>query len=412
MSLCLPILVLGLTQLQTSITLPINTAYVAGRIAGATINDDGVLERWSNPGTKIEWGGYFSKSGIVHAVASVDLREGDLASYSLSSAGEIVRAGSSRTGTQRTVDFGFMKISRPGWRTFFLSGIHSNGKSFGNLLSLRLEGDAVEGAKFNLKPRRNSASVHLSYPIAPSDQVEWFYNEVTAQEDPLDTYYMACGFRRGYFGMQVNGPGERRIIFSVWDSGIEAVDRAKVQAKDKVQLLAKGPGVFADGFGNEGTGGHSHLVYAWKTHVTQKFLLHAQPSADHTIYTAYFYKPESKRWDLIAKFSAPRDGTYLQGLYSFVEDFNGDNGNLKRKAHYGPAWVRTQQGQWKPLLAAKFSHDATGGVHRFDYDFGVEKDRFFLQNGGFEGRTPKYGAKVSVPEVGQLPPDIVLSNLK
>jgi hypothetical protein len=49
--------------------------------------------------------------------------------------------------------------------------------------------------------------------------------------------------------------------------GKEAVDRNKVADSNKVQLLAKGDGVFADGFGNEGTGGHSHWVYPWKTGV-------------------------------------------------------------------------------------------------------------------------------------------------
>ena len=43
-----------------------------------------------------------------------------------------------------------------------------------------------------------------------------------AVEDPVHTYYMACGFQRGYFGMQVNSPTERRIIFSVWDTGAGA----------------------------------------------------------------------------------------------------------------------------------------------------------------------------------------------
>jgi hypothetical protein len=36
---------------------------------------------------------------------------------------------------------------------------------------------------------------------------------------------MAYDRYQGYFGMQVNSPTERRIIFSVWDSGGEAVVR-------------------------------------------------------------------------------------------------------------------------------------------------------------------------------------------
>ena len=50
-----------------------------------------------------------------------------------------------------------------------------------------------------------------------------------AWKTPLWTYFEACGWHRGYFGMQVNSPTERRIIFSVWDSGREAVDRGKVE---------------------------------------------------------------------------------------------------------------------------------------------------------------------------------------
>jgi hypothetical protein len=38
-----------------------------------------------------------------------------------------------------------------------------------------------------------------------------------------------------------------------------------VSKDDQTQLLAKGEGVEASVFGHEGTGGHSHLVYPWKT---------------------------------------------------------------------------------------------------------------------------------------------------
>jgi hypothetical protein len=48
--------------------------------------------------------------------------------------------------------------------------------------------------------------VHLKYPVADSVKTVSFYNEVTipAGFDPIHTYYMACGFARGYFGIQVN----------------------------------------------------------------------------------------------------------------------------------------------------------------------------------------------------------------
>ncbi len=105
-----------------------------------------------------------------------------------------------------------------------------------------------------MKERRNAASVHLVYPIAKEIEVEAFSCETTAIEDPVTTYYMATGWHRGYFGMQVNSPTERRIIFSAGDSGDEAISRDKVASENRVTLVDKGEGVYTGDFGNEGTG--------------------------------------------------------------------------------------------------------------------------------------------------------------
>lgn len=263
------------------------------------------------------------------------------------------------------------------------------------LINLVLKGPAVEGLHANLKPRRNAASVHLKYPVPDSGKIIAFYNEVTVPPgaDIVHSYYMACGFSRGYFGMQVNGPDERRIIFSVWDAGKEAVDRSRVADSNKVQLLAKGIGVFAGGFGNEGTGGHSHWIYPWKAGVTYRFLVTALPDSvsGTTTYTGYFFLPETQKWKLIACFRAPRDGHYLDHLYSFNEDFAGINGQLERKAYFGNQWVQLSNGRWKELTESSFSYDATGKAgDRIDYGAGAEANRFYLRNGGF--REQPYGA--------------------
>ncbi len=194
---------------------------------------------------------------------------------------------------------------------------------------------------------------------------------------------MACGFARGYFGMQVNSLTERRLIFSIWDSGGEAIDRAKVNPDDLVQLLGKGDGVYTGGFGNEGTGGHSHLKYMWKTGETYRFLVTVKPEGTHTIYSGYFYFPEKQAWGLIASFRAPKDGKYLRGLYSFNENFGGSNGQLRRLAQFGPQWVKTKDGVWHELTTARFTHDGTGKDDRHDYAAGAIGNRFYLSNGGF-----------------------------
>lgn len=259
----------------------------------------------------------------------------------------------------------------------------------GKAEALLLSGPAAKDAHFNLKERKNAASVHLMYPLDKETKAEWFYNEVTVRTEPLHSYYMACGFARGYFGIQVNSPTERRIIFSIWDSGNEGKDRSKVADEDQVKLLAKGEGVVASGFGNEGTGGHSHLVYPWKKDTTYKFLVHAQPvhvgGGQQTIYSGYFWFPEKRSWGLIARFRAPKDGNYLSGLYSFNENFWGDNGQLLRLAEFGPSWVRTSEEKWQELPTALFSCDATGRAKdRLDFAAGVaQSGRWFLSNGGF-----------------------------
>jgi len=201
---------------------------------------------------------------------------------------------------------------------------------------------------------------------------------------------MANGFKRGYFGIQVNSETERRVIFSVWDSGNEAVDRDKVNPENQVKLLAKGEGVVASGFGNEGTGGHSHWVYPWVTGQTYRFLLHAQPEGEMTTYTGYFYLNNTNEWKLIASFRAPHDGKYLSNLYSFVENFWGTNGHKMRKAIYGNQWIITNTGEWIELNKCSFTHDPTGKTERVDYGAGVENGNFYLFNGGFVPGTAKY----------------------
>lgn len=207
--------------------------------------------------------------------------------------------------------------------------------------------------------------------------------------------------------MQVNSPTERRIIFSVWDSGNEAVDRNKVSKADRVELLAKGQGVYAGDFGNEGTGGHSHLKYLWKTGSKQRFLVTAHPTDEtHTTYSGYWFHPDENRWMLISSWNAPKEGGYMRGLHSFSENFLGENGHLVRKAKYGNQWYRTSDGKWHEITEARFSHDPTGKEDRFDRTMGVEDNEFFLRHGGFLDGSLKYGTPMQREPVEKVPEDL------
>ena len=274
--------------------------------------------------------------------------------------------------------------------------------------SLELEGEPVKDALINETRWRSSASVHLRWPTPKDSPVSWFYNEIVPTTSPLTTYYMACGWSRGYFGIQVNSPTERRVIFSVWDSGTEKVSRDKVADDLKVKLVGKGEGVFSGDFGNEGTGGHSHLVYKWKTGEVQRFLVHAEPQGSKTIYSGYYYFNDKKKWGLISSWSAPQDGAYLKSLYSFIEDFWGGEGQKQRLADFGPAWVRTGD-QWSQVRNGSFTHTARIPNYREDYFFKVKGARVTASAGGYTDDGPvAYGAKFDgVAASKPLAPDVL-----
>jgi hypothetical protein len=387
--------------------VPANTAYVDLDANGIRIRDVGAGP-WEDATQTLSWFGRIAKPGKLTAAVEVRLPAESSATLTLR-IGEtsVERSATGVAGENVRVDFGAFEIAEAGYVRFGLSRDEGEaGKSL-RVVALLLDGEAIAGAHFNLEPRRNASSVHLMYPTPKDALIDRFYCEVTAVEDPIGTFYMACGFHRGYFGMQVNGPNERRIIFSVWDSGDEAVDRNKVQGENRVRLVEKGEGVEAGDFGNEGTGGHSHLVYDWKTGETQRFLLVAKPTSDtQTTYSGWWFHPEKKAWTLIASFDAPHEGGYLRGLHSFSENFLGQNGHLRRKALYGAQWIRTTDDKWTELTTAKFSHDPTGRTARLDRFMGVEEGKFFLSHGGFVEGFTKYGEAFERPATEAPPGDL------
>lgn len=308
----------------------------------------------------------------------------------------------------RLVKVGSLIISDTGFYSLTLASAAGSSKGIAAIRSLELNGEAVKDIHFNAKSRRNAASVHLMYPVADSIKITSFYNEITVPKDadPLYSYYMACGFARGYFGIQVNSETERRVIFSVWDAGNEAVDRNKVTEENRVKLIAKGEEVVANDFGNEGTGGHSHLVYNWRPEETYRFLVTCatDSATNSTTYAGYFFIPEMQKWKFIAAFKAPKDGKPLRRLYSFLENFGGTNGQVHRKAYFGNQWIRRENGQWIELTKSNFSYDATAKAgDRLDYGGGAESDRFYLWNGGFKDANALFNQEFIRKETGNRP---------
>lgn len=288
------------------------------------------------------------------------------------------------------VELGMFNVEQPGYVKMDVRGVEIyDGHDFGNVPAVIVGGDAAPvvcvNQDFSTHFGRRGPSVHLNYQL-PDEDVEWFYNEVVvpADGDIPGSYYMACGFGEGYFGMQNNTPLKRRVLFSVW-SPYQTDNAAEIPDSLRVTLVKKGADVAVNDFGNEGSGGQSYMHYDWKAGEKCRFLMRVRPDGDgNTVYTAYFFDNAKGKWSLVASFRRPKITTWYTHAYSFLENFVPEMGYINRKAIYGNQWARTTEGKWVPVTIARFTCDATGRQSmRLDYKGGIEGDDFYLSMGGF-----------------------------
>ncbi|HEX3386968.1 MAG TPA: DUF5077 domain-containing protein, partial [Mucilaginibacter sp.] len=105
-------------------------------------------------------------------------------------------------------------VTDTGYIPITFKAIKKDGDVYGAISDLKIQGDVVNGTTNYVKNNegdffywgRRGPSVHLNYTVPHATNAEWFYNEVTVPNgnDVLGSYFMACGFGEGYFGMQVN----------------------------------------------------------------------------------------------------------------------------------------------------------------------------------------------------------------
>ncbi|MCT3835074.1 DUF3472 domain-containing protein [Elizabethkingia anophelis] len=314
---------------------------------------------------------------------------------------------------------GDFNISTPGYVKVDLQGVSKTGGYFADVTDITFSGTAASGTNIFSNDTsyyywaRRGPSCHLGYTVPTSSNVSYYYNEVTVPvgEDKIGSYFMANGFGEGYFGIQVNSATERRVLFSVW-SPFPTDDPNNIPPDHKIVLNRAGSGVTIGEFGNEGSGGQSYYKYNWTAGQTYKFLLKGEPDGTgKTDYTAWFLSPDTTTWKLIASWKRPQTSTYLKGFYSFVENFNPENGYMGRKAEFKNQWVRTSAGNWQAVSAAKFTVDATyNAQQRIDAMGGTNGNSFFLQNGGFFSTIVAPGTQFSVTAPTQAP-DIDFSTL-
>lgn len=378
-------------------------SYVTRQHDGARITDRG-LTRWTDPKSVISV--YFYLHESTTADLSLLAKGHSEIKVSYGKKHFKVRLDSDDF-TQ--VPVGRISVSKPGYVRIDLQGLSMEGNSFGEvkqLVAANVSGKSSYVTNFADYWGRRGPSVHLAYKL-PAGDTEWFYNEVTVPKEgeTMHSYYMAAGFGEGYFGMQYNSPTERRVLFSVW-SPFDTQNPKDIPDSHKIKLLRKGKNVHIGEFGNEGSGGQSYLCYPWKAGRTYKFLMQVHPdNQGNTIYTAYFYAPEEKAWQLIASFQRPLTNTWYTHAHSFLENFNPEQGYLSRKVMFGNQWARSKDGKWTRITDATFTHDATASAGvRLDYQGGETKDnRFYLMMGGFFNESVSMGTQFHCEPTGQAP---------
>lgn len=219
-------------------------------------------------------------------------------------------------------------------------------------------------------------SVHLGYPSEPGTV---FYNKIAVEQTAPGTYFMVCGWDKGYFGMQELANSKKLILFSVWDSNQN--DAKNVPDEKRTKLLYKDDKVRIGRFGGEGTGGQSFYDYDWKPNTTYRFMVASRDNGDRTEYTGFFFHPETNAWKKLVTFSTITGGKPMRGFYSFVEDFKRDRASTikVRQARFGHGWIKLAKGDWQPIEQARFTADSNPveNIHA-----GTKDNGFILATGG------------------------------
>ncbi|HEY5464740.1 MAG TPA: DUF3472 domain-containing protein [Hanamia sp.] len=367
------------------------------------------LVNWKDAGVFTRTFFYPQQIGRIQVALKLKSSDGDSKlKVQLDSTGKSYEITVKESADFVTVPVGTFSIPDARYHCIQINGISKTGSNFPDIESVVISGPAAQNLKYNLSEYKGAPSTHLWYQYPKDSTVAWFYNEVNVPVgvNSVNAYYMTNGFSGGYMGIQLNSSTERRIIFSIW-SNYSTNDPKKIPADYAVTLIKKGKDVFTGEFGNEGSGGHSHLVFPWKQGMTYKMLVGAKPAGDHTIYTAYYYAPENGKWNLIAQWDKTKTGgKLLSGLYSFVENF-GPNGNDFFKADYGNQWICTPSGSWIELTKCSLTTTASPTKHqRYDYGAGVENNLFYMFTGGFKEMNNLAPGSVIERKANGVAPDI------
>lgn len=257
---------------------------------------------------------------------------------------------------------------------------------------------------------RAARSVHWGW-LAPEGEL--FYNEMIVDKSTPGSYFMACGWNTGYFGIQELGNGKKVVIFSVWDP-TKGDNPEAVKLEERVECLHSDPAMRIRRFGGEGTGGQCMGEFDWKISDTNRFLVRATVTGEKTAYSGYIQRAERNDWQHLVTFRVRTGGQPLKGYYSFVEDFRRDSRSAldQRRARYGHGWVKTTGGDWVALFRARFTASGAEWEAKETINAGWENGWFFLETGGQTRQTLQLRTILEKPRFAVHLPDFSVPDQK
>lgn len=257
---------------------------------------------------------------------------------------------------------------------------------------------------------RAARSVHLGYQ-AP--ECNAFYLEMVVRKSTPGSYFMACGWNTGYFGIQELGNSHKVVIFSVWDP-TKGDDPNAVKAEDRVECLYQGEGVRIRRFGGEGTGGQCMGDFNWEIGQTNRFIVTSEVQGNKTAYTGYIWDHQKREWKKLVTFRTRTSGLHLRGLYSFVEDFRRDRKSVNevRDAEFFNVFVRKPDGAWVAVPKARFTASHATWESKDNIDAGLRKNVFYLTTGGETKQTTGLREIIEIKECDWVLPKDLPSELK
>lgn len=245
--------------------------------------------------------------------------------------------------------------------------------------------------------------MHLVYP-APDGLL--FYNELVVEQSVNGSYFMACGWNTGYFGIQqLDGPEDKVVLFSVWDP-TKGDNPSAVKPEERVEVLYADDAVRVKRFGGEGTGGQCLWRHHWEIGQTNRFMVEASVEQGKTSYTAWFRGGHETVWKKLATFRTRTGGLPLRGYYSFIEDFRRDGKSAQqvRRARFGNGWVKSASGDWLALTRARFTASSSEWESPENIDAGAQENWFSLATGGEALRTRELKSFIDLPGKSAGPP--------